>query len=126
MTFLVASWHRCFWLSSLSWVYSVASLLGVEITWREKRTDHGCFYICEEKGVKALTINLLDPLKASRNSWRAALSFSLASLPLFFPFFPFFFFFSSDFFVASPVFVPAGSLGSSSAVGSRLRRDGKT
>lgn len=30
--FLVASWQRCFSLSSLSWVYSVASLLGVEIT----------------------------------------------------------------------------------------------
>lgn len=32
MIFLLASWHRCFSLSSFSWVYSVASLLGVEIT----------------------------------------------------------------------------------------------
>lgn len=38
MIFLVASWHRCFSLSSLSWAYSVASLLGVEITCRENPT----------------------------------------------------------------------------------------
>lgn len=82
--------------------------------------------------MKVLTINLLVPFKASKNSWRAALSFSLASLPFFFPFFPFppFFFFFPErcFFFASPAFAPAGifgSFGSSSAVESRLRRDEK-
>ena len=43
---------------------------------------------------KLLTINLLEPLKLSKNAFRAVLSFSLASLldffPLPFPFFPFF------------------------------------
>lgn len=83
--------------------------------------------------MEVLTINLLLPFKPSKNRWRAALSFSLASLPFFFPLFPFppFFFFFPErcFFFASPVFVPAGtfgSFGSSSAVESRLRRDGKT
>lgn len=46
------------------------------------------------KKQKILTINLLFPFKLSKNSFRAALSFSLASLldffPLPFPFFPFF------------------------------------
>lgn len=82
--------------------------------------------------MKVLTSNLLVPFRPSKNSWRAALSFSLASPPFFFPFFPFlpFFFFPERcFFFASPVFAPTGILGSfdsSSAVESRLRRDGET
>lgn len=79
--------------------------------------------------MKVLTINRLLPFKPSRKSWRAALSFSLASLPFCFPLFPFPPFFFFCFFFASPVFVPAGIFGcsgSSLAVESRLRRDGKT
>lgn len=85
--------------------------------------------------MKVLTINLLVPFKPSKNSWRAALSFLLASMPFFFPLFPFppffFFFFFPErcFFFASLAFVAAGifgPFGSSSAVESRLRRDGKT
>lgn len=90
----------------------------------------------EEKSRKVLTINLLVPLKPSRRSWRAARSFSLASLPFFFPLFPFppFFFFPERcFFFPPPVLVPAGIFGSSGSSGSssavesrlRLRRDRK-
>lgn len=58
---------------------------------------------------KVLTINLLVPFKLSKKSFRAALSFWLASLldffPLpfpFFPFFPLFFFLELCFSCASP------------------------
>lgn len=116
-------------------------LLGVERCVSAGRGDHltgeaqpsgGTDEEQGEERANVLTINLLVPFSPSRSCFRAALSFSLASLPFLFPFFPsppFFFFLERWFFFglvppSSPVSVPAGLLWSSSAVDPRLQTDG--